>query len=100
MTSATNHHDACYQRLRTLFPARELVWIEAEEHLKDDIFCRITLLCRNEFGQWERRRYRYDTLSEALFFMGATPVSEEEAARIRRTAPRLPTISPSPARAA
>ncbi|WP_298819590.1 hypothetical protein [Chloroflexus sp.] len=80
---------ACHQRLATLFHAGELVWIESEEYSENDLFWRVTLLCRNASGQWERRRYRYDTLSAALFFMGATPVSDEEAARIRRAARQL-----------
>ncbi|MEF3273715.1 MAG: hypothetical protein K6356_04835 [Chloroflexus sp.] len=101
MTDAeVTSRNACYQRLATLFSAGELVWIESEEYVESEFFWRVTLLCRNASGQWERRRYRYDTLSEALFFIGATPVSDEAAARIRRTARRLPTGHAPQARAA
>ncbi|WP_322511805.1 hypothetical protein [Chloroflexus sp.] len=83
--------DACHQRLATIFPAGALVWIEAEEYDSAGMFWRVTLLYRNPSGQWERLRYRYDIPTEVVFFMGSTPISDEEAARIRRTAPRLPT---------
>ncbi|WP_031458016.1 hypothetical protein [Chloroflexus sp. MS-G] len=96
--TATSSRDACYQRLQNLFSPGELVWIESEEYNNEGMFWRVTLLCRNTSGRWERRRYRYDVLSAALFFMGATPVSDEEAARIRRTAPRLVTGHSQPAR--
>lgn len=83
--------DACHQRLATIFPAGALVWIEAEEYDADGMFWRVTLLSRNTSGHWERQRYRYDIPTEVVFFMGSTPISDEEAARIRHTALRLPT---------
>ncbi len=83
--------NACYQRLATIFPAGALVWIESEEYDAENMCWRVTLLHRNTSGQWERFRYRYDVVADILHFTGMTPVCDEEAVRIRRTAPRFTT---------
>ncbi len=80
---------ACHERLAQLFPAGALIWIEAEEYNERGMHWKVTLLRQTASGQWERCRYQYDIPSAALFFMGCSPVTDAEAARIRQRAVRL-----------
>ncbi|MCG8351637.1 MAG: hypothetical protein MI924_28045 [Chloroflexales bacterium] len=72
------------QALTAMFKPNELVWIVDESYNPVDTTWRVDLVRQGLQGVWMRQRYRYDTPSGVIYFVGEKPINETELAAARR----------------
>ncbi|MCS6881544.1 MAG: hypothetical protein RMK84_11260 [Oscillochloridaceae bacterium] len=82
---------ACHERLRVVFAPDQPVFITEEVYDPVGPLWRVTLVYRDPYGAWRRRRYRYDIPSDTLYFAGEEPVQPDDVRAARRSGRPLAT---------
>ncbi len=74
---------------RTMFRDNEAVWLLDEQYNTQEAVWRLDFLREGDHGRWMRQRYKYDVATGVVFFMGESPVADEQLRQLRRTARRF-----------
>ena len=83
--TATVPVEAALRALQVLFPVPALIWVAETVYERVGPVWRVTLVRRDERGDWRAMRYRYDIPSGTLHFAGDMPAPAELAAAARHS---------------
>lgn len=74
---------------RKMFRDNETTWLLEEQYNAQDAVWRLDFLREGEQGRWMRQRYKYDVLRGVVFFMGESPIPDEQLRQLRRAGRRF-----------
>lgn len=83
--------EACYRAIATMFRTDERVWLVDERYDAQETTWRITIVRLAEQERWMRQRYHYDVPTSVIYFMGQSPLSDDEVVAVRRDGKLFPT---------
>jgi hypothetical protein len=77
--------DTALAALRMLFAADDVIWVADSVYERAGPLWRVTLVQRDQRGDWRLLRYRYDIPSGTLHFAGNSPAAADRVAELRRS---------------
>jgi hypothetical protein len=77
--------DAALAALRVLFAPTEIIWVADSAYERAGPVWRVTLVRRDDRGDWRTVRYRYDIPSGTLHYAGESPAAADRVAELRRS---------------
>lgn len=78
------------RRLARTFARGELIWLAEERYDPTTPAWIIDIVRPGENGCWLRQRHRFDEQAQVLYFLGASPLSDEAFRALRRQSPVFP----------
>ena len=78
------------RRLAQTFRRSELVWLLNERYDPVTPSWLIDMIRQGATGRWVQQRYRFDVQAEVLYFLGESPLRDDEFRAARRAAAIFP----------